>query len=657
MKRMICLLLTLCLLAACSLAGAEDQSSRGKPYTNPNLYDSFPERPGPEENFFIYADYDDFVKAADGSDKWNNGFIQRSTHYVGQEIVDICLNSEYTDTESEIIRILYNLAVDTEKLDREGIAPLMAKVDRVKAVRTLDELTALIGEKGFLLSTPMLYCIATEDSNQGLFSVSISKNPLLDSLDMTDEEIEANGGPLPDMETPRKRLVEMQYSEEEADSLVKEIERYDNDYTEDPEDWPESQQLISLKEIRENWQPLYMILEGAGLVIDGNENKAVYKIPPYTIGSFMAWYREENLEALKAMVSLRLYQDTMPFLDMDRYQQSQYKDNWDDSLSILYKRISGPAIVPATQAYITHCCPEEKWEKANSLFEEIRQTMRARIEASTWLSEGSKGKCLEKIDDLILQPIVPPGGSFDCEPLLAALQGSESLLDAAGRCMWFNNQCMMRFTGEPTDRENVYIYSMGGPLQTSGGYLPTNNMFSLGAAALCESVCDFSSRETLLGTIGMNMAHEIAHGYDFQNIRTDLTGTAPMITEEEYQSVAKFMKSFIGQLNLIETGNGLYMNGEATCIEAFADALGMRLVLDLAKQEEHFDYDRFFRAYAKYYFCYEKGVSESGGGTHPHDYVRINFSDQHMDEFYETYPSVTEGTPMYIPPEDRLLLW
>ena len=138
---------------------------------------------------------------------------------------------------------------------------------------------------------------------------------------------------------------------------------------------------------------------------------------------------------------------------------------------------------------------------------------------------------------------------------------------------------------------------------------------------------------------------------------TRIKMTAPMITEEEYQSVAKFMKFFIGQLNLIETGNGLYMNGEATCIEAFADALGMRLVLDLAKQEEHFDYDRFFRAYAKYYFCYEKGVSESGGGTHPHDYVRINFSDQHMDEFYETYPSVTEGTPMYIPPEDRLLLW
>ena len=37
MKRMFCVLLTLCLLAGRSMAGAEDQPSRGKPYANPNL--------------------------------------------------------------------------------------------------------------------------------------------------------------------------------------------------------------------------------------------------------------------------------------------------------------------------------------------------------------------------------------------------------------------------------------------------------------------------------------------------------------------------------------------------------------------------------------------------------------------------------------------
>lgn len=44
----------------------------------------------------------------------------------------------------------------------------------------------------------------------------------------------------------------------------------------------------------------------------------------------MAWYREENLEALKAMIALKPYQDTMPFLDQEKYWQSQYKANGDD---------------------------------------------------------------------------------------------------------------------------------------------------------------------------------------------------------------------------------------------------------------------------------------------------------------------------------------
>ena len=43
--------------------------------------------------------------------------------------------------------------------------------------------------------------------------------------------------------------------------------------------------------------------------------------------------------------------------------------------------------------------------------------------------------------------------------------------------------------------------------------------------------------------------------------------------------------------------------------------------------------------------------------THPPYYVRINFTLAHFDEFYKTYPSVTEGTPMYIAPEDRILAW
>ncbi len=54
MKKILSILMALCLLAALGPAGAEEAPSQGKPYTNPNLYTEFTERPGPEENFYLY---------------------------------------------------------------------------------------------------------------------------------------------------------------------------------------------------------------------------------------------------------------------------------------------------------------------------------------------------------------------------------------------------------------------------------------------------------------------------------------------------------------------------------------------------------------------------------------------------------------------------
>ena len=42
---------------------------------------------------------------------------------------------------------------------------------------------------------------------------------------------------------------------------------------------------------------------------------------------------------------------------------------------------------------------------------------------------------------------------------------------------------------------------------------------------------------------------------------------------------------------------------------------------------------------------------------HPAGYIRVNSVVAQFEEFYRTYPSVTEGTPMYIAPEDRVLIW
>jgi predicted metalloendopeptidase len=113
-----------------------------------------------------------------------------------------------------------------------------------------------------------------------------------------------------------------------------------------------------------------------------------------------------------------------------------------------------------------------------------------------------------------------------------------------------------------------------------------------------------------------------------------------------------------GRIKLLDDLN---VQGKQQITEIIADTEGFRLALDLAKKEESFDYDAFFRAYARYNNWYYSD-RETYRRTftievHPAPVFRVNFTVQLTDEFYETYPSVTEGTPMYLPPEERELVW
>ena len=140
----------------------------------------------------------------------------------------------------------------------------------------------------------------------------------------------------------------------------------------------------------------------------------------------------------------------------------------------------------------------------------------------------------------------------------------------------------------------------------------------------------------------------------------DYTGT--LFTEEDKRVFAEKAEAISRQITAIEPLDGLDGNGPRKIGEVVADLTGMSLTLDLARKDADFDYDAFFRAFAWFFLCYmiDPVVNmprDIATNPHPLPYIRINFTVQHFDEFYRTYPSVTEGTPMYMAPEDRLLVW
>ena len=101
------------------------------------------------------------------------------------------------------------------------------------------------------------------------------------------------------------------------------------------------------------------------------------------------------------------------------------------------------------------------------------------------------------------------------------------------------------------------------------------------------------------------------------------------------------------------------VDGSKVANEEIADLGGIKGALAIAKKHEGFDYDKFFRQYAK---NFARQISEKmeknylSFDEHPLNYLRINVGLQQFDEFIETY-DIKPGDGMYLAPEYRICVW
>ena len=665
MKKVISLLLTLCLLAACGLAGAENPGLGGKPWINSNVYGNWPsEHPGPEISFDLYVNYDKYQELpAQNSQPVILGALDTQTQIYAQ-LESLCRDPEKTGTEDECLRILYNLYMDTEKRAQEGFEPLRTHAGRLRAVKTLDELTALIREEGWLYGNALYEpAISTQPrSDSSDYSVQLNIIPLIDDLPLDEETFESPGK---DMDGTREKLLRMGFAEEEIPQLIEGILAYDTIVddcyaeTELENDLVgRTDQMASLEEIREVCPPAWEMIRAQGLVKEGMETELLYRFALGDMFRIRNLYTEENLETVKAMLALGMYKNAEQI-----FPQETESGITPDFLSF----IAITPMVVREQAFVHNFVPQERIDIYKQLVDEYKGAMRTRIGQNSRLSEESRKEALTKIDNLIGSEILYPYGEIDCGSLLEGLRSCENLLEANGQCSQLQRKELMHYAGREIVRGNRYC-SNNGALMEEGQYYPSENVFYIGAGALVGEMADFTSRETVLGTLGFHLAHELSHGFDTLGSKYDAFGemfgegtSGYLYTEEDLKNYLETAKTIAGQISQVDMWDGNNLNGEQMIGEVMADLTSVTLAMDLAKQAEHFDYDAYFRAFASawyaVYYSRDAMLGHHSVEVHPPHYFRINFTLPHFDEFYQTYPSVTEGTPMYIAPEDRILPW
>ena len=152
MKRGICFLLTFCLLLGIMSASFAEGRLQGKPWVNPELPGNLPAQcPAVEESFYLHVNYELHQQCPTEKNTADNTMTDSQNEL--NELVWTLVNTG-DSTEAKVLRILSSLIMDGKRREKEGMEPLMRYVRRVQETKTLEELSALCREEGFIFGMP-----------------------------------------------------------------------------------------------------------------------------------------------------------------------------------------------------------------------------------------------------------------------------------------------------------------------------------------------------------------------------------------------------------------------------------------------------------------------------------------------------------------------
>jgi putative endopeptidase len=282
------------------------------------------------------------------------------------------------------------------------------------------------------------------------------------------------------------------------------------------------------------------------------------------------------------------------------------------------------------------------------------------LEKEDWLSEETREKAIEKLDNMHSNVLYPDQlGDWSALDFAGPEEGG-SLLGANFKILEFRDHLKAARMDTAVDR-NEWDQILSPADTVNCNYTSQNNTMNIMAAfADGEFYRDGMSYEQMLGGIGFVIAHEISHAFDTQGAKYDKDGSlSDWWTAEDYAAFQKRADRLAEWFDGFIPVEGVNYDGMGVRREVIADMAAMKCLLTLAAQKENFDYDAFFRQIA--ISQREVGTPESINymikfDTHPLPYMRANGTLAQYDDFLNFY-GIQEGDGMYIAPEDRVAVW
>ena len=315
------------------------------------------------------------------------------------------------------------------------------------------------------------------------------------------------------------------------------------------------------------------------------------------------------------------------------------------------------------EMYVEKYFPAAAKERMVKLVKNLQTALGERINAQEWMSDSTKVKAQEKLAAFHVK-VGYPDKWKDYSKL--DIKKDSYWANVCRASEWSFNDMYSRL-GKPVDKDEWLMT----PQTVNAYYNPSTNEICFPAAILQPPFFNMEADDAAnYGAIGVVIGHEMTHGFDDQGRQFDKDGNltdwwAPG-DADRFKERAQVMVDFF---NNIEVLPGLHANGELTLGENLADHGGLNVAY-LAFQNATKDASlgvvdgftpeqRFFLAYATLWAgnirdeqirVYTKSDPHSLGRW------RVNGALPHIQAWYDAF-HITPSDPLYVAPEKRVNVW
>ncbi|MEG2297494.1 MAG: M13 family metallopeptidase, partial [Clostridium sp.] len=371
----------------------------------------------------------------------------------------------------------------------------------------------------------------------------------------------------------------------------------------------------------------------------------------------------ENLEGFKAILLCNTLFSTASYLDqecMDLADEARSTMAGITVHSVLedeaYNLCSTYLSMPIGRMFAENYVSPDTKQTVEDVITEVVAIYKKRLSATEWLGKETRAKAIEKLDNLRVRVAYPDDWSkYDVSDIVFSEEGS--LVDDILAIDLHTYHEQMKSLLEPIDPEKWNGLS---PQTVNAFYNPMDNSINILAGILGGTLYNpEGSIEEIAGGIGIVIGHEITHGFDTLGSQYDKNGNMNnWWTDADRAAFVALTDKVDAYFSAIEVLPGKYVDGQLTIGETVADLGGLSCMLEMAKNYENFNYEAFFKTYARIWPQKESiEIAEMLlQDVHAPSYLRTNVIVQQFQEFYDAF-GITKGDGMYLAPKRRLSVW